>query len=98
MSTGETPPDGRAETPEVPPVETPTVAGAVEKTAQERKEQLDAALQWKSAEGWRIEDQSEFQATIAKGKNHPLSLFRREGLKRQTITVDPYGNMVEQEL
>lgn len=40
------------------------------KTDAERRAALDSALQLKGAQGWRIENRSEFQATVAKGKQH----------------------------
>jgi hypothetical protein len=43
----------------------------------ERKAALDAALSRYGAKGWRIENRSDFQATIAKGKelSHLLHLL-----------------------
>jgi hypothetical protein len=46
------------------------VAGRSDKTTDERKAQLDSALQRYGASGWRTENRSDFQATIAKGKEH----------------------------
>jgi hypothetical protein len=92
--------------------------GRITKTPDERKAALDRQLQVYGAQGWRIENRSDFQATIAKGKEHshtlhllltiftlglwglfvwlPLSIFG--GMKRRMITIDEYGNSVEQKL
>jgi hypothetical protein len=112
---------------EAPPVEAPpapaTVApvvsattatdGPLTKATDERKSALDAALARYGAGGWRIENRSDFQATIAKGHrvNHVLHLILTivtlglwavvwilmvifGGEKRELVTVDPYGNIV----
>lgn len=99
-----------------PPTATGDV-GTILKTADERRSILDRTLQIWGAKGWRIENRSEFQATIAKGKdvNHLLHLFLAlitvgiwlifwlilgvgGGVKRRMITVDEFGNVVEQKL
>lgn len=82
-----------------------------------RRATLDAALQRYGASHWRIENRSEFQATIAEGKevNHLLhfllSVFTLGawllvwlvlivfgGVRRRLVTVDEFGNVVEQKL
>ncbi|MFN8187423.1 MAG: hypothetical protein U0R69_10130 [Gaiellales bacterium] len=92
-------------------------SGRILQTADERKATLDRSLQLHGAQGWRIETRSDFQATIAKGKevSHLLHLFLTlitlgiwlifwlglgvlGGVKRRMITVDEYGNVVEQKL
>jgi hypothetical protein len=84
---------------------------------EERRATLDRSLQFHGAKGWRIETRSEFQATIAKGKelNHVLHLILTlvtvglwgivwialaifGGQKRRMISVDEYGNLVEQNI
>jgi hypothetical protein len=84
---------------------------------EERKARLDRTLQQYGAQGWRIETKSDYQATIAKGKevNHLLHLFLAiitlglwliawlilgvgAGVKRHMITIDEYGNVVDQKL
>jgi hypothetical protein len=45
-----------------------------EKSDAERKAALDSALQLKGAQGWRIENRSDYQATVAKGKQHSHGL------------------------
>ena len=86
-------------------------------SADERKANLDRALQNYAAQGWRVESRFDFQATIAKGKNvsHLLHLFLTlisvgiwlifwlglgvlGGIKRRMITVDEFGNVVEQKI
>jgi hypothetical protein len=49
----------------------------LQKSLDERKAGLDAALARFGAQGWRIENRSEFQATIAMGHriNHVLHLI-----------------------
>lgn len=42
--------------------------GRIVKDPDERKSILDRALQQYGAQGWRIENRSDFQATIAKGR------------------------------
>jgi hypothetical protein len=61
------------EAPEVVEIATGDV-GRIIKTPDERKAGLDRTLQRYGAEGWRIETRSEFQATIAKGKQHSHGL------------------------
>lgn len=92
-------------------------AGRIRKTKEERVTILDSSLQMHGAQGWRIENRSDFQATIAKGKevSHILHLFLTiitlgiwlifwlglgvlGGVKRRMISVDDYGNIVEQKL
>jgi len=112
-------PAGETETP-ASESGTPTATGDVGriiKTADERKATLDRTLQLWGARGWRIENRSDFQATVAKGKeiSHLLHLFLTlitvglwlilwlvlgvvGGVKRRMITVDEYGNVVEQRL
>jgi hypothetical protein len=91
--------------------------GRIKKTAEERKDALDRQLQQWGAQGWRIENRSDYQATIAKGKalNNTfhllLTIFTAGlwgivwlilaitgGLKRRMITIDEFGNPVEQKL
>ena len=72
----------------------------------------------RGAQGWRIETRSDFQATVAKGKDHnhilhliltiltgglwglfvwlPLVIF--SGLKRRMISIDEYGNIIDNKL
>lgn len=88
-------------------------AAPLTKTDAERKTSLDAALARLGAAGWRIENRSDFQATIAKGHrvNHILHLILTlvtltvwgivwlllvvlGGEKRELVTVDAYGNVV----
>jgi hypothetical protein len=63
------------------PATAPAAAEAADtslhKTQDERKALLDAALARLGAQGWRIENRSDFQATIAKGHrpNHILHLI-----------------------
>lgn len=90
---------------------------AVQQTADQRKANLDAALSRYGAAGWRIENRSDFQATIAKGKetSHLLHFFLSVftlgiwlilwlglgivgGIRRRLISVDDYGNVVEQKV
>ena len=51
--------------------------GRIIKSADERKAILDRTLQLWGAKGWRIENRSDFQATVAKGKeiSHVLHFF-----------------------
>lgn len=91
--------------------------GRIHKTGDERKAILDRSIQMYGARGWRIETRSDFQATIAKGKeiSHVLHFFLSVftlgiwlllwlvlgivgGVKRRMITVDEFGNVVEQKL
>jgi hypothetical protein len=91
--------------------------GNLLRTPDERKATLDRTLQLWGAKGWRIETRSDFQATIAKGKeiSHVLHFFLvlftlglwlivwfllgvGGGVKRTLITVDEYGNVIEQKL
>ena len=39
-----------------------------------RRDELDRRLQMYAAGGWRVESRSDYQATIAKGKNHSHGL------------------------
>jgi hypothetical protein len=63
-----------AHKPEAP---TQEVAGTLTKSADERKAALDRTLASRGAQGWRIENRSDFQATIATGKpvHHVLHLI-----------------------
>jgi hypothetical protein len=91
--------------------------GTITKTVEERSEALDRQLQVYGAQGWRIENRSTVQATIAKGKevNNTLHFFITlftlglwgiiwiallitGGVKRRLLTVDEFGNVVEQKL
>ena len=91
--------------------------GQILKNADERRAILDRTLQRYGASGWRIESRSDFQATIAKGKevSHLLHLFLAlitvgiwlifwlglgmvGGVKRRMITIDEFGNVVDQKL
>jgi hypothetical protein len=95
----------------------PTDVSTILRSADERKATLDRTLQNYGAQGWRIETRSDFQATIAKGKevNNLLHFFLAVitvglwlivwlgfgvlgGVKRRMITIDEYGNVVEQKL
>jgi hypothetical protein len=60
-----------------PAAPTPQPTVGLQKSLDERKAALDAALARFGAQGWRIENRSEFQATIAKGHriNHVLHLI-----------------------
>jgi hypothetical protein len=92
-------------------------AAGLRRSTEERKATLDSALQRYGAQGWRVETRSEFQATIAKGKevNHLLHLFLAvitfglwlipwlilgvgAGVKRRMVTIDEFGNAVDQKL
>ena len=87
------------------------------KSADERKATLDRTLADRGAQGWRIENRSDFQATIATGKriHHVLHLILTiltaglwaivwiilaitGGIKRHLLTVDEYGNVVDQKI
>jgi len=103
-----------------PPEQAPTtkeVTGELKKSADERKAILDQRLANAGAQGWRIENRSDYQATIAKGKpvHHLLHLFLTVitaglwaivwiilaitgGVKRHLLTIDEYGNAVEQKI
>jgi hypothetical protein len=90
---------------------------ALTRSTDDRKANLDRALQLRGAQGWRIESRSAFQATIAKGEriNNTLHLILTlvtfglwaivwvivaitGGIKRMMVTIDEYGNVVEQKL
>jgi len=60
-----------------PAAASPQPSGGPQKSLDERKADLDAALARFGAQGWRIESRSEFQATIAKGQrlNNVLHLI-----------------------
>jgi hypothetical protein len=87
------------------------------KTPEERKSLLDAALHLWGARGFRIENRSDFQATVSKGKEikHVLHiilsiltagiwllvyipLWLLTGMRRRMVSVDEYGNTIEQKL
>jgi hypothetical protein len=59
------------------PAATPAPAADLAKSADERKTTLDRTLADRGAQGWRIENRSDFQATIATGNkiNHVLHLI-----------------------
>jgi hypothetical protein len=59
------------------PAATPAPAEDLAKSADERKSSLDRTLADRGAQGWRIENRSDFQATIASGNriNHVLHLI-----------------------
>lgn len=96
--------------------QTPQEPTTLAVTSEQRRANLDASLQRFGASGWRIENRSDYQATIAKGKDirHGLHLFLtiitgvwfivwigvylRDRLQRRLVTVDEYGNVVEQKL
>lgn len=78
---------------------------------------LDATLQRYGAGGWRIESRSDYQATIAHGKevSHLLHFFLTVftlgiwliawfglgvfgGVQRRMVTIDEFGNVVDQKL
>jgi hypothetical protein len=86
-------------------------------TAEQRKMTLDATLQRYGAGGWRIESRSDYQATIAHGKevSHLLHFFLTVftlgiwliawfglgvfgGVQRRMVTIDEFGNVVDQKL
>ena len=86
-------------------------------TTDQRKAALDSALSRSGAQGWRIENRSDFQATIAKGKNisHLLHLIltvvtagiwlipwlvlgTAGKVRRRLLSVDEFGNVVEQKI
>jgi hypothetical protein len=71
------PPAAESVEPAAAAVEPPAAAPSLQKTADERKAQLDAHLAALAGQGWRIENRSDFQATIAKGHrtNHILHLI-----------------------
>lgn len=65
-------------TPERPPSEVATSGGAlVRKSADERKSSLAQQVANISAQGFRVESQSDYQAVIVKGKavNHALHII-----------------------
>ena len=114
---GEATPAAAAEPPTAAPAMATGDLGQLTKTADERKAALDRQLQLLGAQGWRIENRSDFQATIAKGKalNNTLHLLLTiftaglwgivwiilaitGGVKRKLVTVDEFGNAVEQKL
>jgi hypothetical protein len=87
------------------------------KTPEERKAMLDSALHLWRAKGFRIENRSDFQATVSKGKEirHVLHivlsilsaglwlivyipLWLVTGIRRRMVSVDEYGNTIEQKL
>ena len=89
----------------------------VAKTPEQRKAMLDSALNLYGAKGFRIENRSDYQATVSKGKETrhilqlvmtvltagiwllvwiPLWLFT--GIRRRMVSVDDYGNTIEQKL
>ena len=86
-------------------------------TSDQRKAAMDAALSRYGASGWRIENRSDYQATIATGKqvSHVLHLLLTlvtagiwlifwlgfgvlGGVKRRLVSIDEYGNVVEQKI
>jgi hypothetical protein len=94
-----------------------TTDAAIAKTTEERKALLDSALHLFGAKGFRIENRSDFQATVSKGKEtrHILHLvlsvltfgvwlpiwavlWLGMGMRRRLVSVDEYGNTVEQKL
>lgn len=87
------------------------------KTPEQRKGMLDSALNLYGAKGFRIENRSDFQATVSKGKEtrHVLHivltlitfgfwlivyipLWLLTGIRRRMVSVDDYGNTIEQKL
>jgi hypothetical protein len=87
------------------------------KTPEERKAMLDSALHLWGAKGFRIENRSDFQATVSKGKEirHVLHivlsiitagvwllvylpLWLLTGIRRRMVSIDEYGNTIEQKL
>jgi hypothetical protein len=64
------------DTPETTPAPTPPTEDLT-RSADERKATLDRTLADRGAQGWRIENRSDFQATIATGNkiNHVLHLI-----------------------
>jgi hypothetical protein len=87
------------------------------KTPEQRKAMLDSALNLYGAKGFRIENRSDYQATVSKGKEtrHVLHivltvitlgawllvwipLWLITGIRRRMVTIDDYGNTVEQKL
>jgi hypothetical protein len=73
--TNDTP--GGDEEPRVAAAAEPVESASLQKSAEERKDLLDVALSRFGAQGLRIENRSDFQATIAKGHrtNHVLHLI-----------------------
>lgn len=87
------------------------------KTEEQRKGMLDSALNLYGAKGFRIENRSDYQATVSKGKEtrHVLHivlavvtgglwlvvyipLWLVTGIRRRLVSVDEYGNTIEQKL
>jgi hypothetical protein len=87
------------------------------KTPEQRKGMLDSALNLYGAKGFRIENRSDYQATVSKGKEtrHVLHivltiitlgtwlfvwipLWLITGLRRRMVSIDDYGNTIEQKL
>jgi hypothetical protein len=78
-TTAPTKPTNNAPPPAMPPpaIKDETAAAApVSKTPEERKAALAQVVANVTAQGYRIESQSDFQAVIVKGKriNHPLHI------------------------
>jgi hypothetical protein len=88
------------------------------KTPEDRKAGLlDSALHLYGAKGFRIENRSDFQATVSNGKEvrHVLHIvlciitaglwlfvylpvWLLTGIRRRMVSVDEYGNTIEQKL
>jgi hypothetical protein len=87
------------------------------KPPEQRKAMLDSALNLYGAKGFRIENRSDFQATVSKGKEtrHVLHivltvitlgfwliiyipLWLLTGIRRRLVSIDDYGNTIEQKL
>jgi hypothetical protein len=100
-----------------PPATTTEITGELRKSPEDRKAILDRTLADRGAAGWRIENRSDYQATIAQGKkvNHILHLILTiltaglwaivwiilaitGGVKRHILTVDEYGNVIDQKI
>lgn len=107
-----------------PEPEPPAPAAAIADTSSpakspdERKAILDRRLsEAGGAQGWRIENRSDFQATVAHGKpiHHVLHLILTiltaglwlivwiclaifGGVKRRLLSVDDYGNIIDQKI
>jgi hypothetical protein len=130
-TTGETPeetpataePTAAEPTPDpAPEAAPPAPAAAVDtsspaKSLDERKAILDRRLSEAGAQGWRIENRSDFQATVAQGKpiHHILHLVLTiltaglwlivwiclaifGGVKRRLLSVDDFGNIIDQKI
>lgn len=75
-------------------------------TGDERRTVLDQELAARTAGGWRIENRSDFQATVARGKGAgrrtvglgALGLLFGKRLEQVLLTVDEAGQVSEQQV